>query len=68
MCHSALTFFGLTNEYIENMYETFFLLKHYGGWSLYELYNLPIGLREWWVKRTMEEYKNEKKAMNKARR
>ena len=53
------TFFGLTDEYMENVYEQFFLLKHYGGWSLTELYSLPIGLRTWWIKRTMKEYEKE---------
>jgi hypothetical protein len=53
---------------MENVYEMFFQLKHYGGWSLYELYNLPIGLREWFLKRTMEEYKKEAEQAKKASR
>ena len=51
---------------MEQVYEAFFVLKHYGGWSLFELYNLPVGLREWWLKRTIEEYEKEKKEMDKA--
>jgi hypothetical protein len=43
------------------VYEQFFILKHYGGWSLFELYNLPIALREWWLKRTIKEYEEESK-------
>ena len=62
------TFFGLTVEYMENVYEQFFTLKHYGGWSLFELYNLPIGLRTWFLKRTIEEYEKEKEEMEKAQR
>ena len=61
-------FFGLTDEYMENVYEQFFLLKHHGGWSLSELYNLPIGLRGWWFKRTVEEFEKEKEQADKARR
>tara|TARA_Y100001938_G_scaffold149482_1_gene236459 strand:- start:5422 stop:5586 length:165 start_codon:yes stop_codon:yes gene_type:complete len=53
---------------MESIYESFFILKHYGGWSLFELYNLPVGLRQWWLKRTIEEYEKEKKAMDKAKR
>ena len=45
---------------MESVYEIFFTLKHYGGWSLFELYNLPIGLRQWWLERTMKEYEREK--------
>tara|TARA_B100001121_G_scaffold293696_1_gene296521 strand:- start:40 stop:192 length:153 start_codon:yes stop_codon:yes gene_type:complete len=50
------------------MYEQFFMLKHYGGWSLFELYNLPVGLRKWWLERTIKEYEKEKEQMEKARR
>ena len=53
------TFFGLSDEYMEDVYECFFILKHYGGWSLFELYNLPIGLRSWWLDRTTKEYKKQ---------
>ena len=67
-CRSPRTFFGLTDEYMEQVYEMFFILKHYGGWSLYELYNLPVGLRQWFLDRTMEEYKKEADAMKKSSR
>jgi len=66
--HLERTFFGLSEEYMEGVYETFFTLKHYGGWSLYELYNLPIGLRTWWLERTIKEYEKEAKESQKARR
>jgi len=62
------TFFGLTDEYTENVYEQFFILKHYGGWSLFELYNLPVGLRKWFLDRTILEYEKEKEAAEKAQR
>ena len=65
-CPSGQTFFGLTEEYSEQVYETFFILKHYGGWSLFELYNLPIGLRNWWLDRTNKEYEKEKEQMEKS--
>ena len=62
------TFFGLSDEYMQQVYEAFFVLKHYGGWSLYELYNLPVGLRNWFLERTIEEYKKEAEASKKASR
>ena len=64
----ARTFFGLTDEYMENVYEMFFILKHYGGWSLFEMYNLPVGLRYWFFKRTIAEYEKEKEEYEKAKR
>ena len=62
------TFFGLTDDYMQNVYEQFFILKHYGGWSLSELYTLPVGLRVWWLTRTMEEYEKEKQEYEKAKK
>jgi hypothetical protein len=53
---------------MQHVYEQFFTLKHYGGWSLSELYSLPVGLRTWWLKRTLEEYEKEKEEYDKASR
>ena len=54
---------------MEQVYESFFILKHYGGWSLTEMYSLPIGLRAWFLERTIKEYEKEaeqhKQAMRK---
>tara|TARA_B100001248_G_C27286070_1_gene410153 strand:- start:464 stop:628 length:165 start_codon:yes stop_codon:yes gene_type:complete len=53
---------------MENVYEIFFILKHYGGWSLTEMYSLPIGLRTWWLNRTLKEYEKEAEETKKAMR
>ena len=66
MCPLAQTFFGLSNKYIEQVYEQFFLLKYHGGWSLIEAYNLPVGLRNWFVKRLAKQFEDEKKQHDKA--
>lgn len=50
------SFFGLNNSYIESVYEELFLLKHYGGWSFFESYNLPIKIRRWFLKRLEKEF------------
>ena len=60
------TFFGLTDEYSENTYEQFFFLKYYGGWSFTEAYNLPIKLREWFVKRLTKQKDDEAEALKDA--
>jgi len=61
------TFFGLSDNYIESVYEQFFLLKHHGGWSLTEAYNLPVGLRKWFVERLTKQFEDEAKEIEKAR-
>jgi hypothetical protein len=35
------------------------LLKYHGGWSFIEAYNLPILIREWFLKRLVEQKKQE---------
>ena len=64
----AQTFFGLGNDYMEQVYEQFFLLKYHGGWSFIEAYNLPVGLRNWFIKRLSKQFKDEKKQYDKARK
>jgi hypothetical protein len=51
---------------MENVYEQFFFLKYAGGWSFSEAYNLPVGLRKWFVERLLKQLKDEKEAIEKA--
>ena len=71
-CPSQHSFFGLTPEYMEQVYEQFFLMKYHGGWSFIEAYNLPVALRTWFLERLSKQIKDEaeanKKAMSKAKR
>ena len=55
-------FFGLSSEYVESVYEQFFYLKYHGGWSFMEAYNLPVGLRDWFVKKLVKQFEIEKEA------
>jgi hypothetical protein len=63
--HSQPTFFGLNEEYSEEVYNQLFYLKHYGGWSFIEAYNLPIQLRHWWLKRIEKQFKLESEQIKK---
>jgi len=58
-CPSGQTFFGLSDKYLENVYEQIFLLKYHGGWSFIEIYNLPIGLRRWFLTRLEKQFAEE---------
>ena len=60
------TFFGLSDKYQEQIYETFFIMKYHGGWSFIEAYNLPIGLRNWFVKRLAEQKEKEAEEIEKS--
>ena len=48
---------------MENVYEQFFFLKYSGGWSFSEAYNLPVGLRKWFVERLLKQLEAEKEAI-----
>ena len=53
---------------MENVYEQFFFLKYHGGWSFTEAYNLPIGLRAWFVNRLAKQIERENEEVKKANR
>ena len=71
-CRSRRSFFGLTHEYMEQVYEQFFLMKYHGGWSFMEAYNLPVALRTWFMERLAKQIKDEsdahKRAMSKVKK
>jgi hypothetical protein len=48
------------------VYEEFFILKYYGGWSFFEAYNLPLLIRRWFIDRLVEEKNKEKEAYEKS--
>jgi len=50
---------------MENVYEQFFYLKFHGGWSFIEAYNLPIGLRRWFVQRLSRHYEEQNEEIKK---
>ena len=60
------SFFGLNPDYLKSVYEQFFYMKYYGGWSLFELYSLPIGLRNWYFELLGDHKAKEKEEAEKA--
>ena len=62
------TFFGLTNDYMKNIYDVFFSMKLHGGWSFIEAYNLPVGLRDYYFKKLIEHYEKQNKEYDKLRK
>ena len=61
-----MNFFGLDEDYMEKVYEQFFSLKYYGGWSFIEAYNLPVGLRLWFLKKLVDQIEKENEARSRA--
>tara|TARA_B100000035_G_scaffold312577_1_gene324368 strand:+ start:2492 stop:2656 length:165 start_codon:yes stop_codon:yes gene_type:complete len=50
------------------VYEELFILKHHGGWSFFEAYNLPIQIRRWFITRLNKQFEDEAAEMEKARK
>lgn len=63
----ALNFFGLSDEYIEGVYEEIFQLKQHGGWSFTEAYNLSIQIRRWFLHRLKRHFDEQLKEQQKNR-
>ena len=38
-------------------------MNYIGNWTLTELYNLPVGLRNWFVERTIKQKESEREAI-----
>tara|TARA_R110000824_G_C14966810_1_gene652656 strand:- start:184 stop:360 length:177 start_codon:yes stop_codon:yes gene_type:complete len=53
---------------VASVYEQFFLLKHHGGWSFIEAYNLPVGLRVWFLNRLVKQFEEEKQQVEAAKK
>jgi len=62
------TFFGLSDKYVESVYEEIFYLKQYGGWSFIEAYNLPVKIRQWFLRRLIKQLEQEQEAIKKAQK
>tara|TARA_R110000822_G_scaffold10109_5_gene38534 strand:- start:1184 stop:1489 length:306 start_codon:yes stop_codon:yes gene_type:complete len=58
-------FFGLSDKYIEIVYEELFSLKYHGGLSLFESYNLPVQVRRWFLRRLQKQFDDEHKQTEK---
>jgi hypothetical protein len=52
---------------MEKVYEQLFTMKYHGGWSIVELYSLPIGLRGWFADRLAKQFEKEKEEYDKIR-
>ena len=59
----ALRFFGLTHENIDNVYEQIYVLIRRLKFSYTDAYNLPIFKRVWFIKKFIEEKKEESEYM-----
>jgi hypothetical protein len=64
---SLLSFFGLQPKHKKDIHEEIFQLIYYhkGGFTFDEVYNLPIYLRKFYLKRLEKQYQDENKQAEK---
>ena len=60
------SFFGPSVDYMKGVYTQFYYLAKNGIMSFTEAYNLPVGLRNFYVNLLVEDLKKEKEAIEKA--
>ena len=67
---SLLSFFGLQPKHKKDIHEEIFQLIYYhkGGFTFNEVYNLPIYLRKFYLKRLEKQYSDENKEVDKAQK
>tara|TARA_R110002072_G_scaffold151871_1_gene301348 strand:- start:856 stop:1062 length:207 start_codon:yes stop_codon:yes gene_type:complete len=51
---------------MEDVYEQFFALMYHGKWDFQQAYNLPVQLREWFIKRLVKQKQDENEAATEA--
>jgi len=51
---------------MKDVYEQFFVLMYHGRWDFQQAYNLPVGLRDWFVKRLIKQKQDEHDAATEA--
>jgi hypothetical protein len=51
---------------MQQVYDQIFNLKYYSGFSIFESYNLPVGLRNWFVERLVKQLNDEAEQIKKA--
>jgi hypothetical protein len=44
-----------------------FALKYHGGFSLYESYSIPVGLRKWFIQRLVKQKEDEQEQIKKSK-
>ena len=60
------SFFGLSNKYIQSVYDELFVMKYHGNFSLIESYNLPVQIRRYFLKKLQEQIERENQAVQDA--
>lgn len=58
-------FFGLAPSHMKNVHEEMFYLIMHGNWNYYDVYDLPIKIRSWFVQRLSKHFEDKNKEMEK---
>ena len=59
-------FFGLTSDYMLHVHEQIFYLVQHGNWNYFDVYDLPITIRRWFVDRLSKYFEERNKEAEKS--
>lgn len=51
---------------MKSVFDQLFDLKYYGGFSIFESFNLPVGLRNYYIERLSDKLRQEAEEIEKA--
>lgn len=57
--------FGLGDDHMMHVHEQIFYLVQHGGWNYFDVYDLPIKIRLWFVERLSKHFEDRNKQMEK---
>lgn len=55
------TFFGLTSDYMNSVYERIFYMIQTGNWRFFEAHAIPVTLRNWFFDKLIEYFEKQNK-------
>ena len=58
-------FFGLSDAHMKHVHDQIFYLVHHGRWDYFDVYDLPIKIRHWFVERLSKHFKDKNEQMEK---
>jgi len=58
-------FFGLTSDYMKIVHDQIFYLIMNGNWNYFDVYDLPVKIRLWFVNKLSDHFENKNKEMEK---
>ena len=61
-------FFGLAPDHMKRVHEQIFYLVQHGNWNYFDVYDLPVTIRSWFVERLSKHFDDKNKELEKLKK